>query len=136
MTTKYYYTLVAMFAVATVATPAAAQSLFDLNSAALEGYGGPHFRATVLNGKPTLLGGGLIAIGGAAWRDETTGSEEASVVVFIEPEVLAELNLATFVRLTVGVTYRGAFTLDELRGLGISELSAPAATVQIRFGWF
>jgi hypothetical protein len=58
----------------------------------------------------------------------------ASPILVLEPELTVSLNVAAFLRLAVGVSYRLAVPFGEVPVLaaGGAEASAPALTLQLR----
>jgi hypothetical protein len=54
----------------------------------------------------------------------------------IEPNVDAEINVLTWVRLCAGVSYRFATGVNGITGINNSDLSGLAGTIFIKFGWF
>jgi len=76
-----------------------------------------------------ILGGGRVATGPRA--EEMTG---ASFFV-VEPDTAAELNVLSWLRLTLGGSYRFTST-PEGTGLRAAQLSGPAATFSVKFGSF
>ena len=61
---------------------------------------------------------------------------ESDKFFVIEPNVDAEVNLLTWVRLCAGVSYRIATGVSGITGISNSDLSGLSGTIFIKFGWF
>jgi hypothetical protein len=80
----------------------------------------------------TLVGGGGLSL---AFRDGGAYGAGEDGFFVAEPMVVAELNLATFVRVDLGAAYRwieGA----EMQGLSRSDVSGPSLVAAVKFGSF
>ncbi len=86
-----------------------------------------------------LLGGGAVEYAdndGSKWSD--SGDYTATVMDefwVIEPAVHATINIATFFRISTGVSYRQVGNV-KLAGTSNSDLSGPAFNITLRFGKF
>ena len=105
------------------------QSLVDLRGNALGGYGGPQFKATVLNGQFALYGGGTRI----SYIESGTENFVSSSALVLDPEVYLHLNITEMMRLCLGTGYRFMILFDELPGRNSWDYSAPAAIIQLRF---
>jgi hypothetical protein len=129
-------------------TPAATRVDGDPSRIEL-GYGGlrlaylvqPH--RLVHLGLSTLIGaGGVVAVAKGAYErfegerdDEERRADHADALFVLEPEVEAELNVVSFMRIALTASYR-YMTLVDAPGLSSRKLSAPAGSVAFRFGVF
>lgn len=102
----------------------------DLRGNALGCYGGPQFKATVLNGQIALLDGGGTRI---SYIESGTENFVSSATLVLDPEVYLHLNITEMVRLSLGAGYRFMILFDELPGRNSWDYSAPAAIIQLRF---
>lgn len=128
-----------------VPAPLRAQDGVGVEDTLQFGYGGLmlelHGRPTkLINGTMTLFAGG----GGVTIFDEQidgpmngyygTPARNDAVFVF-EPEIMVNLNIASFFRLGVGGGYRWVRGLH-LDGVENKDFTAPTATVMLKFGKF
>ena len=108
------------------------------------GYGGVYLR--YINSSNALVhftAGVLIGGGGAGFRDDVadgnepnTGRDTLSDAFFIaEPDLEAELNVARWLRITLGGSYRLVSGL-RVAGLGNDDISGPSARMTLKFGSF
>lgn len=116
---------------ATCNTAAEPQSLIDLRSNALGGYGGPQFKATVLHGQFALYGGGV-----ARYKDPVVPKDSPRLagIAAIESEVLLSFRILPTFRIGIGAGYRLILPIREIEGIATPELSGPVAPVQLQCG--
>ncbi len=94
------------------------------------GYGGLWLEYTIAPDR--AVHGGIGTVGGFAWIDR---AGELAFVPAVEPMLLAEANVTTFLRIAVAASWRqlgGAQRVD----LSATELSGPGGTLHFRFGRF
>ncbi|MFC6998516.1 hypothetical protein [Rufibacter roseus] len=119
----------------------------ETNNAFLQaGYGGAYFEYTPQPSRllhlsfPVLIGMGGAAYTNNALGNNTSGSYSYEVYdtdtfFVLEPGVQAELNLARFMRLGLGVSYRFAQGVDLPKSTD-KDMSAPAVSLIFKFGKF
>jgi hypothetical protein len=98
------------------------------------GYGGFRGGFVLFSERRIHLTGGVILGGGAASAGPREQKQSAGFFV-VEPDVAAELNVRSWLRLTLGGSYRFTNT-PEGTGLRAAQLSGPAATFAVKFGSF
>jgi hypothetical protein len=94
-----------------------------------------HLTVAALLGPGSLFGVSNVATPGEfeVGYERQVGHAEAFLVV--EPEIAAELNATTFMRIAAGASYRYVTGVEQ-PGLSSSNLSAPAASLAFKFGVF
>jgi len=110
------------------------------------GYGGLVLEYTVMGNKNihftagTLLGGGIIKNGKGRGTIPENGSDElkdidASGFYAVQPAVNIEVIAARWIRIGAGVGYRYIAGVNQ-QGIGNSDMSAPTASLSVKFGLF
>lgn len=100
------------------------------------GYGGFRFGGIVRPRRLTHLVFGVLVGGGGASSTTRDGFFRQSDGFFVvEPDLAAEVNLATHVRIGIGGSYRFVGGTD-VSGFTSTRLSGPAAGLTLRFGKF
>jgi len=79
-----------------------------------------------------LLHVGAGSIEHPGFLDTRAGQDSVFV---LEPTVSAELNVVKFFRVAIGGGYRFVIDVD-VNGLNDGDLSGPAGTITLKFGWF
>lgn len=82
----------------------------------------------------TMIGGGKVRYDMNNNKDDDP-NEKISSIFFIEPAVGAELNVAKFMRINLGVSYRFVTGVD-LPKFENKDISGLSANLAFKFGWF
>jgi hypothetical protein len=102
------------------------------------GYGGAWLEYTFAPLRLLHVSFGVLVGGGGLTLVVPDGGSydgDGDAFFALEPAVTAELNLATFMRLDLGASYRWISGIDT-PGLSGTDLSAPAAIAVLKFGKF
>jgi hypothetical protein len=110
------------------------------------GYGGLYLAYIYNSDDLVHFTGGLLAGAGGVgyrrsnWEWSETGhsnNEPHDAFWVLEPEVMAELNVASWFRIGLGGSYRFAFGVDEDEiGYSNQDISGPSGTLMLKFGSF
>ncbi len=102
------------------------------------GYGGVEMEYVAMPNKLVhysamlLIGGGGVGYRDSLYMDQ---SSEAKAVFVLEPALQVDLNVTTFMRVSIGASYRYVSGTG-LAGTSAADLSGPAALLTFRFGKF
>jgi hypothetical protein len=121
-----------------IAAPAAAQVPGERQLDLEIGYGGGWVEYTFAPLKLVHVSvGTLVGGGGVSLRFRNGGSYGSGTDGFFvaEPAAVAELNLARFLRLDLGVAYRWIVGVD-MPGLAYSDIAGVSALLALKFGKF
>jgi hypothetical protein len=121
-----------------IAAPPAAQVAGERQLDLELGYGGAWLEYTFAPLKLLHLSVGALVGGGSVGLKFRHGGSYGSGndgFFVMEPVALAELNLASFARLDLGVAYRWIVGAD-MPGLSYSDVAGFSGLVAVKFGWF
>ena len=102
------------------------------------GYGGFMFGYTIASDNLLHIHTDVLVGGGGIEQDfegEAEFSDTYSNFFVFEPGIYLELNVATFMRATSGLTYR-AVSGSDTRGMRDSDLSGMSLALSLKFGYF
>ncbi|UCG27033.1 MAG: hypothetical protein JSV24_08650 [Bacteroidales bacterium] len=102
------------------------------------GYGGLFVGYTFLSNKPFHPGiSALFGLGSVSSSDNVFDDDNVFVIT---PAVELEVNLARFMKASIGATYRFVGGISDsgakLAGYTNQDFSGPAGIISLRFGWF